>query len=66
MAEKTTTAEQMILDALEILQRGLPPGDLSDRQVVSELWGLFDNPTTRPVLERAARGGGPRSSAGKP
>lgn len=53
MAEKTTTAERMILDALAILQRGLPPGVLSDRQVISELWGIFDNPMTRPVLDRA-------------
>lgn len=55
MAERTATAEQMILDALAILQRGLPPGDLGDRQVISELWAIFDNPATRPVLERARR-----------
>lgn len=54
MAENTTTAEQMIQDALAILQRGLPPGDLNDRQVVTELWGVFDNPASRRVIEQAS------------
>jgi hypothetical protein len=48
------TAEQMVLDALPILQRGLPPGDLNDRGVVIELWGLFDHPSTRPTIEESA------------
>jgi hypothetical protein len=52
MVEKATTAEQMLLDALAILQRGLPPGDLNDRQVVSELWD-FDNPQSHTLIERA-------------
>jgi hypothetical protein len=60
MVEKVTTAEQMLLDTLAILQRGLPPGDLDDRQVVSELWGIFDNPQSRPLIERA------RASASDP
>lgn len=50
---KSTTAEQMVLDALSILQRGLPPGDLNDRQVVTELWGVFDNPASRDAIRRA-------------
>ena len=53
MVEKATSVEQMILDALEILQRGLPPGDLTDREVVTELWAIFDNPQSRIVIERA-------------
>ncbi|MBU1335422.1 MAG: hypothetical protein KJ944_08130 [Alphaproteobacteria bacterium] len=48
---ETTTAERMLLDALAILQRGLPPGDLNDRQVVAELWGVFDNPAAHRVFE---------------
>lgn len=50
---KTTTAEQMLLDALAILQRGLPPGDLNDRQVIIELWSVFDNEAARRVITRA-------------
>lgn len=50
---ETTTAERMLLDALAILQRGLPPGDLNDRQVVTELWGVFDNPAATIVLRMA-------------
>lgn len=52
---ETTTAEQMLLDALAILQRGLPPGDLNDRQVVAELWGVFDRPAARIALGKARR-----------
>lgn len=47
------TAEQMVLQALLILQRGLPPGDLSDRQVIAELWGIFDNPAADEVVQKA-------------
>lgn len=50
---KTVTAEQMVLDAVAILQRGLPPGDLNDRQVVTELWGIFDNQAANGVIQRA-------------
>ena len=53
MREKTS-AEEMVLEALKILQRGLPPGDLDDRQVITELWGIFDNPQSREVIARAA------------
>jgi hypothetical protein len=48
------TAEDLVIAALSILQRGLPPGDLNDRQVVTELWGIFDNPQSRIVIERAS------------
>ena len=47
------TAEDLVIAAVRILQRGLPPGDLNDRQVVTELWGIFDNPQSRIVIERA-------------
>jgi hypothetical protein len=47
------TTEDLVIAAVRILQRGLPPGDLNDRQVVTELWGLFDNPQSRIVIERA-------------
>ena len=45
-----------MLEALAILQRGLPPGDLNDRQVVTELWGIFDNPAARDVITKAEIG----------
>ena len=48
------TAEDLVIAAVRILQRGLPPGDLNDRQVVTELWGIFDNPQSRIVIERAS------------
>lgn len=53
--EKTVpeTAEDLVLAAVEILQRGLPPGDLDDRQVVSELWGLLDSKAARDIYHRA-------------
>ena len=47
------TAEDLVIAAVCTLQRGLPPGDLNDRQVVTELWGIFDNPQSRIVIERA-------------
>ena len=53
---KATTAEEMVLEALKVLKRGLPPGDLDDRQVVTELWGIFDNPQSREVIARAENG----------
>lgn len=46
-------AEDLVVAAVRVLQRGLPPGDLNDRQVVTELWGIFDNPEARIVIERA-------------
>ena len=46
------TAEDLVLAALRILQRGLPPGDLNDRQVVTELWGIFDSPAAREIYHR--------------
>lgn len=47
------TAEDLVIAAVRILQRGLPPGDLNDRQVVTELWGVFDNPASRDAIRRA-------------
>ena len=55
MPEKTS-AEQMLLEALKVLQRGLPPGDLDDRGVVTELWGIFDNPASRDAIKKAEQG----------
>jgi hypothetical protein len=52
------TAEQRLLSALNILQRGLPPGDLNQRQVLAELWGVFDNTSAVEVINKA---GGPHS-----
>lgn len=48
MSEKT--AADLVREAIKILQRGLPPGDLDDRGVISELWGLLDNAETREIL----------------
>lgn len=50
---KMVTAEQMVLAAVAILQRGLPPGDLNDRQVITELWGIFDNAGANEVIRKA-------------
>lgn len=44
MVDTEKTAEEMTVEALAILQRGLPGGDLNDREVITELWGVFDNP----------------------
>ncbi len=44
------TAADLVREAIKILQRGLPPGDLDDRGVISELWGLLDNAETREIL----------------
>lgn len=52
---ETVTAEQMVLNALRTLQRGLPPGDLNQREVIAELWGVFDNPAAIKVI-KGARG----------
>ena len=53
MAEEfPKTAKEMVLAALEILRRGLPGGGLDDRQVVTELWGVFDNPEASRVYRR--------------
>lgn len=48
MSEKT--AADLVREAIKILQRGLPPGDLDDRGVVAEVWGLLDNAETREIL----------------
>jgi hypothetical protein len=44
-----TTADDLVKAAIRVLQRGLPPGDLNDRQVISELWGIFDGPAAREI-----------------
>jgi hypothetical protein len=49
------TAEQMLRSALNILQRGLPPGDLNQREALAELWGVFDNQAAIEVI-KGARG----------
>lgn len=49
------TAADLVREAIKILQRWLPPGDLNDRQVISELWGLLDNAKAREILERDYR-----------
>lgn len=49
------TAEDLVLEAIKVLQRGLPPGDLDDRQVVTELWGIFDSPPAREIYHRIER-----------
>lgn len=53
MADENATPEELVLAAIEILQRGLPPGDLDDRGVISELWGIFDSPPAREIYHRA-------------
>lgn len=47
------TAQDLVVAAVRILQRGLPPGDLDDRQVVMELWGLLDNKEARAAYRSA-------------
>ena len=52
---KQVTAEDLVLEAIEILQRGLPGRDLDDRGVVTELWGVFDSPAAREIYHRIGR-----------
>lgn len=52
--EKKRSAEDIVIEAIKVLQRGLPPGDLDDRQVVTELWGIFDSPSAREIYHRKA------------
>lgn len=49
---KTETAEDLVLSAIKVLQRGLLPGDLDDRQVMTELWGIFDGEVAREIYHR--------------
>ncbi len=58
------TPEAMILAALAILQRNLPPGDLDDRQAISELWGDFDNPEASRIYRQLSEDGSARHSSG--
>jgi hypothetical protein len=48
------TADQILSEALRILQRNLPPQGVSDRETIADLWGLFDSPTTREILRKPA------------
>ncbi len=50
--EKERSAEDIVIQAIKVLQRGLPPGDLDDRGVVTELWGIFDGPAAREIYHR--------------
>lgn len=58
------TAADLAREAIKILQRGLPPGDLDDRGVVTELWGLLDNAETREILEREDQKSPPHNPGG--
>jgi hypothetical protein len=49
---RVKTAEDIVLAAIKILQRGLPNGDLDDRQVISELWGVLDSKAAREIYHR--------------
>ena len=48
------TAEQILEEALRILQRNLPPQGISDRETIVELWALFDSPAMREILRKPA------------
>ncbi|MBW4653459.1 MAG: hypothetical protein KME20_10560 [Kaiparowitsia implicata GSE-PSE-MK54-09C] len=43
------TAADLVEETVRILQRGLPGGDLDDRRVVTELWGLLDTTHARSI-----------------
>lgn len=45
------SAEDLLRAAVKILQRGLPDGDLDDKGVVIELWGLLDTAEARAVYQ---------------
>lgn len=49
MTEEPKTAQDLVEAVVRILQRGLPPGDLDDRGVVTELWGLLDTDRARAI-----------------
>jgi hypothetical protein len=57
------TPADLVEATINILQRGLPPGDLDDKQVVTELWGLLDTDRARSIYlntktrHRSASGG---------
>jgi hypothetical protein len=43
------TPSDLVEETVRILQRGLPGGDLDDKGVVIELWGLLDTPDARAI-----------------
>lgn len=43
------TPSDLVEEAVRILQRGLPGGELDDKGVVIELWGLLDTPDARAI-----------------
>nr|WP_295884152.1 hypothetical protein [uncultured Devosia sp.] len=53
--KREKTAEDLVLEAIKILQRGLPGRDLDDRGVVSELWGVLDSKGAREIYHRIER-----------
>jgi hypothetical protein len=46
-------AQDMVLEASAVLQRGLAGGGLDDRKVATALWGIVDNPAARRAIEQA-------------
>lgn len=54
--KREKTAEDIVLAAIKSLQRGLPNGDLDDRQVISELWGVLDSKAAREIYHRKEPG----------
>lgn len=42
-------ASDSVEETVRILQRGLPGGDLDDKGVVVELWGLLDTADARAI-----------------
>lgn len=47
-----STAEEIVVEALRILQRELPGGDLSAREAIAELWGLVESPVGQSIIEK--------------
>lgn len=53
--KREKTAEKLVVEAINIMQRGLPGKDLDDRGVVTELWGVFNSPAAREIYHRIER-----------
>lgn len=51
MSQPENTTD-IVEEAIRILRRNLPGGNLSDHDTVSELWGLLDNANTEAILAR--------------
>jgi hypothetical protein len=43
------TPADLVEETVRILQRGLPGGDLDDKGIVIELWGLLDTADARTI-----------------